>query len=82
MEAKMDPDDIEPIETATPAGISDAAGLAGTASPDPIPIFHLLPPRFHLMSLVFQVGRATLGAPEDCLLAILSEEGVGNSVTT
>jgi hypothetical protein len=35
----MNPDDIEPIETATPAGMSDAAGLAGTSSPDPIPIF-------------------------------------------
>jgi hypothetical protein len=30
----MDPNDIEPTETATPAGKSDAAGLAGTASPE------------------------------------------------
>jgi hypothetical protein len=29
----MDPNDIEPIETASPARMSDAAGLAGTASP-------------------------------------------------
>ena len=78
----MNPDDIEPIETATPAGMSDAAALAGTSSPDPIPIFPFLPPRFHVMSLLFHMGRATLGAPEDCLRAILLEEGVGNSVTT
>ncbi len=30
----MDPKNTEPIETATPAGMSDAAGLAGTASPE------------------------------------------------
>ena len=35
MEAKMDPNNTEPIETATPAGMSDAAGLADTASPEP-----------------------------------------------
>ena len=32
----MDPNDTEPIETATPAGMSDAAGLAGTASPETV----------------------------------------------
>jgi hypothetical protein len=31
MEAKMDPNYIEPIETATPAEMSDVAGPAGTA---------------------------------------------------
>jgi hypothetical protein len=30
----MDPNDIESIETETPAGMSDAAGRAGTASPE------------------------------------------------
>jgi hypothetical protein len=30
----MDPDDIESIETETPAGMSDVAGRAGTASPE------------------------------------------------
>ena len=30
----MDPNDTESIETATPAGMSDAAGLVGTASPE------------------------------------------------
>ncbi len=30
----MVPKDTEPIETATPAGMSDAAGLEGTASPE------------------------------------------------
>ena len=30
----MDPNDIESIETETPAGMSDAAGLAGTAFPE------------------------------------------------
>ena len=30
----MDPNNTEPTETATPAGKSDAAGLAGTASPE------------------------------------------------
>ena len=30
----MDPNDIKPTETASPAGKSDAAGLAGTASPE------------------------------------------------
>ena len=34
MEAKMDPNYIEPIETATPAEMSDVAGPAGTASPE------------------------------------------------
>jgi flagellar biosynthetic protein FliP len=34
MEAKMNPNNIEPIETATPAGMSDAAGLAAPASPE------------------------------------------------
>jgi hypothetical protein len=33
MEAKMDPNDTEPIRTATPAGMGDTAGLAGAASP-------------------------------------------------
>ncbi len=32
MEAKMVPNDIAPIETATPVGMSDTAGLAGTTS--------------------------------------------------
>jgi hypothetical protein len=32
MEAKLDPNDTEPIETATPAGMNDAAGLAGLLS--------------------------------------------------
>ena len=34
MEAKRNPNDTEPIETATPAGMNDAAGLAGTALPE------------------------------------------------
>jgi hypothetical protein len=34
MEAKMNPNNIEPIETVTPAGMSDAAGLAATESPE------------------------------------------------
>ena len=34
MEAKMAPNDTKPMETATAAGMSDAAGLAGTASPE------------------------------------------------
>ena len=34
MEAKRNPNDTEPIETATPAGMNDAAGLAGTAFPE------------------------------------------------
>jgi hypothetical protein len=34
METEMDPNNIEPIETATPSGMSDAAGLAATASPE------------------------------------------------
>ncbi len=34
MEANLNPNNIEPTETATPAGMSDAAGLAGTASPE------------------------------------------------
>jgi hypothetical protein len=34
MEEKMDPKDTEPTETATPAGMGDAGGLAGTASPE------------------------------------------------
>jgi hypothetical protein len=34
MEEKMDPKDTERTETATPVGTSDAAGLAGTASPE------------------------------------------------
>ena len=33
MEAKVDPNDTAPIESATPAGMSGAAGRAGTASP-------------------------------------------------
>ena len=32
----MDPEDTEPTETATPAGMTDAAGLAGTASPEKV----------------------------------------------
>jgi hypothetical protein len=34
MEAEMNPNNTEPTETATPAGMSDAPGLAGTASPE------------------------------------------------
>ncbi len=32
----MDPKDTEPTETATPAGMTDATGLAGTASPEKV----------------------------------------------
>ena len=34
MEEKMNPKDTEPTKTTTPAGESDAAGLAGMASPE------------------------------------------------
>jgi hypothetical protein len=34
METKMNSNNIEPKETATPAGMSDAAGLAGVAPPE------------------------------------------------
>lgn len=34
MDEKMNPNNTESIETVTPAGMSDAAGLAGTASPE------------------------------------------------
>ena len=69
MEPKRNPNNTEPIETATPAGMSDAAGLAATASPEtggPLRGRLLSGWRFtrHLLEMVAAMlaGMAVLGA--------------------